>query len=239
MVSLMKKNTLIRISLYGRRFLFCCARLGAKQRTELPQVVVEPGEDCVQILGSSRHHSQTRAAALARAQKSWASVSEDSAGAETKELCRSRSQGVRQPCHHGPVQPRVGTATCRSRVYSSVAEEAIAISPSGADDPVIARAVNNEEAKTVATRIAKASEMAARLGAILLVVVYGTGFLIVSLHHSAYGIAQFNLLKPRIFAAGVLFLFLTSIPVVAAARVVPLWKTLGETQGERRLHISL
>ena len=42
----------------------------------------------------------------------------------------------------------------------------------------------------------------------------------VSINDAEYGILQFNLLKPRIFAAGALFVLLVAIPTVAVRRVI-------------------
>jgi hypothetical protein len=57
-----------------------------------------------------------------------------------------------------------------------------------------------------------------RLGAIFLGVMYGAGFVIVTLHHAQFGVAELSLLKVRVLAAGVLFMVLTLLPVIAAAR---------------------
>ena len=56
----------------------------------------------------------------------------------------------------------------------------------------------------------------ARGGAGLLVVIYVTGFLVVSFHSSVFGILEFNLVKPHMFSAGALFVALTALPCYAA-----------------------
>ena len=66
-------------------------------------------------------------------------------------------------------------------------------------------------------------ESAARAGAILLGLTYAAGFVIVTLHHSQFGIAELGLLRPRILSAGVLFMVFTLLPVVIAARVYGLF----------------
>jgi hypothetical protein len=48
--------------------------------------------------------------------------------------------------------------------------------------------------------------------------VYVAGFIIVTLHHSQYGIGELSLLRARVFSAGILFGILTALPVVAASR---------------------
>lgn len=47
---------------------------------------------------------------------------------------------------------------------------------------------------------------------------YVFGFLIVSIHNSEYGFGEINPLKPKILAAGALFVFLTFFPIVVAQR---------------------
>ena len=58
-----------------------------------------------------------------------------------------------------------------------------------------------------------------RLGALVVGVVYVAGFIIVTLHHSQYGIGEISLLRARVFSAGILFGLLTALPVVVAARL--------------------
>jgi hypothetical protein len=62
-------------------------------------------------------------------------------------------------------------------------------------------------------------ELLSKASALLLVLLYAFGFMIVSLSDAQCGILQFNLLKPRIFASGALFGVLIAIPVVAIRRV--------------------
>lgn len=62
-------------------------------------------------------------------------------------------------------------------------------------------------------------EPLARLGAILLGATYLAGFLIVMQHHATFGIVDVGLLRARVMAAGVLFDFLTLLPVVVVSRV--------------------
>jgi hypothetical protein len=54
----------------------------------------------------------------------------------------------------------------------------------------------------------------AQLTGMLAVVTYGAGFLILSLHHASFGISQFNLLRPKIISAGVLFLVLSALAAI-------------------------
>ena len=78
-----------------------------------------------------------------------------------------------------------------------------------------------------ATGIRTNLETLARLAAVGITSVYVTGFLIITLHHAQYGIAQLNPLKPRVFSAGLLFVVLCCISVVAALgmfRIGGLWR---------------
>jgi hypothetical protein len=48
---------------------------------------------------------------------------------------------------------------------------------------------------------------------------YVAGYLIVTLHHSQFGIVEFSPIRPRIFSAGALFLLLLAVPFLAVSRV--------------------
>jgi len=67
-------------------------------------------------------------------------------------------------------------------------------------------------------RAASLIEMASKSVGVVLAVAYVAGFLIVALHHARFGIAEFSPLKPKVFAAGVLFLLLSLVPSVGAWR---------------------
>ena len=54
----------------------------------------------------------------------------------------------------------------------------------------------------------------AQLTGVFAVVTYGAGFLILSLHHASFGISQFNLLRPKIISAGVLFFVLAALAAI-------------------------
>src|SRR6266851_7395784 len=69
------------------------------------------------------------------------------------------------------------------------------------------------------SRFVASLEVTARAAALFVAVVYGTGFLIISVHHAQYGIAQFDPLKPKIFSTGVVFLLLVALPILAAFRL--------------------
>lgn len=57
-----------------------------------------------------------------------------------------------------------------------------------------------------------------QLTGILAVVTYGVGFLALSLHHASFGISQFNLLRPKIIFAGVLFFVLATLAAIETTR---------------------
>jgi hypothetical protein len=52
-----------------------------------------------------------------------------------------------------------------------------------------------------------------------LVILYAAGFVVLSVHHASFGISQFNLLRPKILAAGILFCIFIALPIAEAARV--------------------
>jgi hypothetical protein len=58
----------------------------------------------------------------------------------------------------------------------------------------------------------------AKTGGILLGAIYVCGFVIVTLHHARFGISQFDVLRPRIIAAGVSFMLLTAVPALISLR---------------------
>jgi hypothetical protein len=62
-------------------------------------------------------------------------------------------------------------------------------------------------------------DLLSKAAALILACIYGFGFLVVSLNEAQYGIVEFNVLKPRIFAAGALFTLLIAIPTLAIRRV--------------------
>jgi hypothetical protein len=51
------------------------------------------------------------------------------------------------------------------------------------------------------------------------VFVYAGGFLALSLHHASYGISQFNLLRPKIISAGVLFFVFAALPAIETMQI--------------------
>jgi hypothetical protein len=53
-------------------------------------------------------------------------------------------------------------------------------------------------------------------------VAYLSGYIIVSIYESSFGFTELNPFKPRIVAAGLLFCFLTAVPVYAAWQIFSL-----------------
>jgi hypothetical protein len=66
-------------------------------------------------------------------------------------------------------------------------------------------------------------DLAAKSSATLLASIYASGFLIVSVYEGQYGFALFDLFKPRIFSAGILFSVFLLMPILAASRVFRLF----------------
>jgi hypothetical protein len=74
-------------------------------------------------------------------------------------------------------------------------------------------------------------------GALFLVLLYGSGFFIVSLHYASYGIVQFDLLRSRVISAGTLFFVLFAISSFETSKA---YGILGFASGaEARLPKSL
>ncbi len=61
-------------------------------------------------------------------------------------------------------------------------------------------------------------EFGLKLGALFFGLVYALGFLIIAIHHSSLSIPEFDPLKPKIFSAGIVFILLVGLPVLAALR---------------------
>jgi len=59
--------------------------------------------------------------------------------------------------------------------------------------------------------------------AIVLVILYVIGFVVLSLHNASFGVFQFNLVRPKILAGGVLFCVFVALPVFEAARIYGLF----------------
>jgi hypothetical protein len=59
--------------------------------------------------------------------------------------------------------------------------------------------------------------------AVIFAVIYGVGFLILSIHHANFGLETTEAFKPKVFSAGVLFVLLAGVPCVAMARVLALF----------------
>jgi hypothetical protein len=66
-------------------------------------------------------------------------------------------------------------------------------------------------------------DVASRLGAILLIVLYVCGFLVVSFHNASRGIVTFGLFRARVLSAGVLFSFLVSLALLEWIRAFEVW----------------
>jgi hypothetical protein len=74
-----------------------------------------------------------------------------------------------------------------------------------------------------------ALEVAAKAAAMFVAVVYAFGFLIIAIHHSQFGIPQFDPFRPNILLVGIVFLVLLGLPAVALMRMMGLFNL--EKQG--------
>ena len=84
-------------------------------------------------------------------------------------------------------------------------------------------------------------ERFAGASAALFALLYAAGFLVVSLHHSAYGLSEFNLLTPRVFAAGVVLATFVLVPMSACYRLSckPFDRSKPDNKTIETLHIGV
>ncbi|MHB8526674.1 MAG: hypothetical protein ACYDD2_11025 [Candidatus Acidiferrales bacterium] len=66
-------------------------------------------------------------------------------------------------------------------------------------------------------------ELISRAGAILLVALYGVGFLVVSFHDASYGIVEFGVFRTRLLSAGIIFGVFLGLPLLEASRIFGLF----------------
>ena len=65
--------------------------------------------------------------------------------------------------------------------------------------------------------------LTAKHAATIFAVIYGAGFLIISIHHGRLGMLAVEPFKAKIFSAGLLFALLTGIPCIGMARTMGLF----------------
>ena len=65
----------------------------------------------------------------------------------------------------------------------------------------------------------EALENASKATGLGILIIYGIGFLTISIHNSTFGFAEVNPLRPHIFAAGALFLLLTIPQALSAIKL--------------------
>jgi hypothetical protein len=66
-------------------------------------------------------------------------------------------------------------------------------------------------------------DVAARAGAIMLVALYGAGFLVVSFHNALYGIVEFGLFRTKLLSAGIVFAIFFGIPFWESSHIFGLF----------------
>src|SRR6266851_5384767 len=59
--------------------------------------------------------------------------------------------------------------------------------------------------------------------AVIFAIIYGTGFLVLSIHHSRFGVETIEPFKPKVFSAGLLFAVFAGVPCIAMARSLALF----------------
>ena len=60
--------------------------------------------------------------------------------------------------------------------------------------------------------VAKIVDLVAKAAVVFAALIYGAGFLVISLHQYSYGLAGANPFRPKALAAGIWFLFFASAP---------------------------
>jgi len=80
-------------------------------------------------------------------------------------------------------------------------------------------------------------QLAASAIAVIGVVVYGIGFLVLTIHHASFGIPLIGFLRPRIISAGILFCAFAATPV--AAWLFAMKRNQTETKKDLRDYLSV
>ncbi|SRR6266404_6094188 len=80
-------------------------------------------------------------------------------------------------------------------------------------------------------------QLAASAIAVIGVVVYGIGFLVLTIHHASFGIPLIGFLRPRIISAGILFCAFAAIPV--AVWLFAMKRNQPETKKDLRDYLSV
>lgn len=70
-------------------------------------------------------------------------------------------------------------------------------------------------------------DVVSRAGAIVLVALYGAGFLVVSFSNASYGIVEFGLFRTRLLSAGIIFAIFLALPFLEASRIFGLFGLRG------------
>ena len=60
----------------------------------------------------------------------------------------------------------------------------------------------------------KVVDLIVKATVVLAAVLYGFGFLVISIHQYRYGLTEMNLLRPKVLAAGIWFVCFTAVPFV-------------------------
>lgn len=90
------------------------------------------------------------------------------------------------------------------------------------------------------TEIKERLALISRAGTVILIALYGAGFLVVSFHDASYGIVEFGVFRTRLLSAGVIFGVFLGLPLLEASRVfglfgvgVPEPRTFGHDKGSK------
>jgi hypothetical protein len=82
-------------------------------------------------------------------------------------------------------------------------------------------------------------ESLSKITAILFLIVYVCGFLVVSLYNSSFGFSDMNPFRPKILTAGILFLFFTLLPILPAQKIFRHGEKLSSEQSFARIILEL
>jgi len=85
---------------------------------------------------------------------------------------------------------------------------------SGLDHPMATNESLPGSVQQAGSDVGKTVDLIVKTTVILAAVIYGCGFLVISIHQFRYGLVELNPLRPRVLAAGIWFLFFATIPFV-------------------------
>lgn len=95
-----------------------------------------------------------------------------------------------------------------------------------------------QEATSIVSKFQQPFDLLSKGWVLLLAAIYGTGYLVVSIYHASLGLNEINALRPKVAAAGLLFLVLTSCAVLLAFHVFNFVKSDRDMSTTQKLIIA-